>query len=373
MTSRLYITHVILLSIALSSCSKHSSTSPLAVEAMFPTSGPDSTQVSIGGTGFSATLANDLVSFNGKPATVLSATTTSLVVRTPTLAGTGEVTVSVGGKTINAGFFAYDTSWKGATITDTITTPEYLSIDASGNLYVSSFLNSMVYKITPGDSISPFAAIPFPYQSAFDASGNMYVVSNGESIVKVSPSGTVTPFVTSYYSISAVATDPSGNVYFVNQTNQAIDKISPQGIVSGYDSNAAFISSCGSLATNNGILYALASDKPGLTGSGVGIIYGITGTGITSTITSGFDYDGEAQLTFDKNNNLYVTDFNQGNLQGLVYRITPGGISSPLYLMSSISWIVGIAADSSGGHLYVTGFQNNQTTFAGSLTKLTMH
>jgi len=364
---RLALPHCIILSLILISCSKHATT-PFAMDAMFPSNGPDSTQVSIGGTGFSTILADDLVSFNGKPATVLSATSTALVVRTPTLAGTGNVTVTVGGKTLTAGVFEYDTTWMGTTISDTITSPEYLSIDNSGNLYVSSFLNSIVYKITAADSISPFAAIPYPTGTAFDASGNLYVVSNEEYVYKVSPTGTITPFATDNGAIVGLAVGPNGNIYVTNQTNNSVDMISPQGVVSVYDSNASF---CSGLAINNGQLYVVATDKPGVTGSGVGTIFSMSGPDETSPITRGFDYDGEAQLTFDSSNNLYVTTLNQGNSQGIVFRITSGGISSTLQ-MPEIPYIVGIVSDASG-HLYVTGSQTTQTNFTGYLIKLTMH
>jgi hypothetical protein len=143
---RLALPSCIILSLILIGCSKHPTT-PFAVEAMFPTSGPDSTQVSIGGSGFSTTLADDLVSFNGNPATVLSATSTALVVRTPTLAGTGNVTVSVGGKTLTAGVFAYDTTWMGTTISDTITYPEYLSIDDHALIPIYHFRTSGTCKL----------------------------------------------------------------------------------------------------------------------------------------------------------------------------------------------------------------------------------
>jgi sugar lactone lactonase YvrE len=366
---RLSLTQFILFSIALISCNKHTAAPVLAAKSMFPSSGPDSTLVTITGSEFSPTPADDLISFNGKQAAVLIATSDSLVVRTPTLAGPGDVTVTVGGKTINAGFFYYDTSWMGTTITDTITTPEFLSMDGGGNLYVSSLLNSIVYKITPAGSISPFASIPNPTGSAFDASGNLYVVSSGEYVVKVSPTGTVTPFATDYGYILGLAVGPNGNIYVTNQNSKSVDMISPQGVVSVYDSNA---SHCSGLAVNNGLLYVVASDQPGATGSGVGTIFSMSGPEETNPISNFTTYDGEAQLTFDKSNNLYATMINVGDSLGVVYYITPGGISSTPFMMPEIPYIVGVVADASG-HLYVSGFQNTSTSFTGSIVKLSPH
>jgi hypothetical protein len=91
----------------------------------------------------------------------------------------------------------------------------------------------------------------------------------------------------------------------------------------------------------------------------------------TSTFTSGFDYDGEAQLTFDNSNNLYVTVFHQGNVQGGVLRISPDGTATTLS-MPDIPFITGIVSDASG-HLYVTGSLSTPSSQTGVVVKLTMH
>ncbi len=370
---RLSLTGISVIGIALASCSKHVTPAPtFAVTSMFPSSGIDSTLVTIMGSKFSPTPADDLVLFNGKPATVLSATSDSLVVRTPTLAGWGPVTVTVAGKTIAAGSFYYDTSWMGTTITDTLTTPEFLSMDGSGNLYISSLLNSIVYKITPAGSISSFASIPFPTGSAFDVSGNLYVVSNGQSVVKVSPTGTVTPFATDNGLLLGLAMDTKGNLYAANQRNNSVDLISPQGIVSVYDSNSN-TSFCSGIAVNNGSVYLMASRQPGVTGAYAGAIYNMNiSPKYSISIASGLGYNGEAQLAFDKNNNLYAPEINVGDSLGVVFYMTPGGITSNLYLMPEIPYPVGVVADNSG-HLYVTAFQNSSTSSKGSLIKLSPH
>jgi hypothetical protein len=369
--NRLFLPGIAVIGIAIISCSKHTSAPipVLAVTTMYPDSGPDSTLVTIIGSDFSTTPANDLVSFNGKQAAVLSATSDSLIVRTPTLAGWGPVTVTVAGKTITAGSFYYDTSWMGTTITDTIRTPEYLSMDGGGNLYVSSLLNSIVYKITPAGSISPFAAIPNPTGSAFDASGNLFVVSNSEYIVKVSPTGTVTPFATDYGYLVGLAVGSNGNLFVTNQNTNTVDMISPQGVVSVYDSN---ISLCSGLAENNGNLYVMACKQPGVTGAYAGAIYNTSLPKATDTIIIGLGYFGEAQLAFDNSNNLYAPMINVGDSLGVVFCRTAGGITSPLFLMPEIPFLVGIVADNSG-HLYVTSFQNSSTSSKGSLIKLSPH
>jgi len=65
----------------------------------FPTMGVAGSTITISGINFSTIAANNIVSFNGIPATVISATTTQLVVTIPATATPGYITVTVGGQT----------------------------------------------------------------------------------------------------------------------------------------------------------------------------------------------------------------------------------------------------------------------------------
>jgi YD repeat-containing protein len=75
------------------------SSGQLAIFSFMPTHGAAGTQITLDGQGFSNTLANNSVSFNGTPATVLSATSTQLVTTVPTGATTGPISVTVGTQT----------------------------------------------------------------------------------------------------------------------------------------------------------------------------------------------------------------------------------------------------------------------------------
>jgi YD repeat-containing protein len=71
----------------------------LAVLEVAPDGGPVGTNVSIDGTGFSATPSLNTVKFNGTTAVVVSASTTELVATVPAGATTGTITVKVGNTT----------------------------------------------------------------------------------------------------------------------------------------------------------------------------------------------------------------------------------------------------------------------------------
>ena len=73
---------------------------PVTVAGFAPTAGPVGTSVAISGTGFAATAAQNVVSFNGMAATVNAASPTTLTAVVPAGATTGRITVTVAGNTV---------------------------------------------------------------------------------------------------------------------------------------------------------------------------------------------------------------------------------------------------------------------------------
>jgi hypothetical protein len=76
-----------------------STSSSPTITSFSPTSGVVGTAVTISGTNFSTTAANNVVTFNGIQATVTVATATSLTVTVPTGATTGAISIKVGTQT----------------------------------------------------------------------------------------------------------------------------------------------------------------------------------------------------------------------------------------------------------------------------------
>lgn len=79
-----------------------STSTSLAITNFSPASGPVGTTVTVTGTNFSSTIANNTVTFNGTTATVTAAIPTQLTVTVPTGATTGKVAVTVGGTTVTS-------------------------------------------------------------------------------------------------------------------------------------------------------------------------------------------------------------------------------------------------------------------------------
>ncbi|MFC5742159.1 IPT/TIG domain-containing protein [Dyella tabacisoli] len=78
------------------------SSGQLVIFAFTPTHGVTGAQVLIKGQGFSASTSSNTVTFNGTPATVLSASSTQLAVAVPSGATTGPISVTVGNVTITS-------------------------------------------------------------------------------------------------------------------------------------------------------------------------------------------------------------------------------------------------------------------------------
>ena len=115
-----------------------------------------------------------------------------------------------------------------------------------GRLYVtSSGAVRGVYRVdTVGGAASAFAiGAPFvnPWGIVCDPSGTLFVadrgdpaVANGSMIIRITPAGTATTFVTGLPGIFGLAIDASGNLYAGSYNGQKVVRITPAGVVSNY-------------------------------------------------------------------------------------------------------------------------------------------
>jgi len=202
-----------------------------------------------------------------------------------TMAGT----VNVSGKTNATGTSA------------SFSNPAGIAIDASGNVYVGDAGNNLVRKITTGDVVSTLAgsslngnangtgtAASFraPSGVAVDASGNVYVADYNNSMIrKITAGGVVTTIAgsgnigtsdgtgtaASFNTPSGIVIDASGNLYIADTGNSLIRKITSAGVVT-------------TIAGSVG--------NPGFT----------NGTGTAATFTN------PAGITIDASGNLYIAD-----------------------------------------------------------------
>jgi len=362
-----------------SSCEKDSKLYPLhhfypAILNVNPSHGPDSTQVTITGIGFSATAANDSVFFNGKLAKVLSASDTQLVAVVPTLAGSGNVIVETNGKAITGGKFAYDTTYRVSMVADSLSATFYLALDTTGNLFVSCYGDPYIHKISPQGIVSNWQPISFVTGIALDSMANLYFAANvggTTRIGKVSPAGVITTigFDTSS-SIGQLALDRNGNTYLTTASNSGygrIDKMTPDGQVSVVLDS--LFNPSGLAIANDGSIYCTNYSVPAYSNT-KGVVTKISPSGAVSTFAH-INYGGYAGITLDAGNTLYVTNFDQMWALGSVVRVTPDGTTTKL-TSGNLMFPTGIVQDKNG-NFYVTQMNSSPGVAFGSVIKMTMH
>ncbi|MBB5357045.1 YD repeat-containing protein [Rhodanobacter sp. ANJX3] len=161
----------------------------LAVFTFSPAHGNVGTPVTIQGQGFSSTLANDSVSFNGSTTSVMSATATQLVTSVPVGASSGPITVTVGGQTAtSATSFVVDStglppsiaqvtplfSAVGGTVTVAGThlypVPGNTTMLAGGlGVTLSSATDAQLQFVLPNNAVSGHVVVQTPYGQATSA------------------------------------------------------------------------------------------------------------------------------------------------------------------------------------------------------------
>jgi sugar lactone lactonase YvrE len=131
--------------------------------------------------------------------------------------------------------------------------PDGITLDAAGNVYVSDGNNGCIRKITPAGVVSTFgdAVLGFPEGIVRDAAGNFYTADVEHSLIyKTSAAGEATVLAGSTFGLvdgaggkakflnpEGLAIDAAGNLYVGDLGNNAIRKITPDGVVSTIGGN----------------------------------------------------------------------------------------------------------------------------------------
>jgi uncharacterized protein (TIGR03437 family) len=275
----------------------------------------------------------------------------------------GVIDVIAGGNT--AGFSGDGGPAAGATLVDC----DAIAIDASGNLYVADVHNRRIRRIdssgtittVAGNGVNGFsgdggqataAALSNPEGVAVDPHGNLYVADTGNNrIRRVSASGTITTIAGNGNTgvapdgVSAVgaplngparvAVDASGNIYFSDNRNNMVRRISSAGFLSTVAGNGAYgFSGDGGPAksamlanplgiaidASGGIVIADADNRRVRRVDPDGSIDTLAGNGTATLSGDGrpplsTGFGSPADVAIDAAGNIYIADQNDGRVR----------------------------------------------------------
>ncbi|MDB5095716.1 MAG: repeat containing protein [Cyanobacteria bacterium RYN_339] len=235
---------------------------PPTINTLVPTSGSPGTRLTIAGTGFGATPADNTVMVAGVAATVLQALPSQLVVLVPAQVGSGVVTVTVGGQTAAGaqGFTAVAAGTRLGHYT-VGSGPSRIAIDAAGNAWISNLTSNSVSKLAPdGTVLGTFAVPAGPQGVAVDGRGIVWVTSASTGkVVQLDASGnTVATIPVDATRTVGIAIDAGGTAWTTRTSSGTISTLSPTGSVVGTFSTGtgpygvAFDASGNAWVANNG-------------------------------------------------------------------------------------------------------------------------
>ena len=143
----------------------------------------------------------------------------------------------------------------------TFNNPTGVAVDAAGNVYVADMLNNLIRKVAPDgttsslagngdigskDGLDTAARFYFPNSLTVDASGNVYVTDDINNLIRaITPAGAVTTLAgngqagsqnglgtqASFNDPAGISVDALGNLYIADANNNLIRKITSAGMV----------------------------------------------------------------------------------------------------------------------------------------------
>ncbi len=373
----------------------------LSINGLSPNHGPGNTIVTINGSGFDPVSSYDSVFFNGKAGIIVSASSTIITAKVPVGAGTGNVTVKVGNTIMAGQLFSYELSTIATIISGSgyagysngvgtaayFATPTGLSVDTSGNIYVTDLGAYDIRKISPSYVVTTFAGNPlhqgnsdgtgtnalFAYVNdlATDVSGNVFVADfNNNNIRKITPSGVVTTFLTNVVEPTGIAVDAVGNIYVASPFVTEVRKYSPSGEMTSLGSGFSDLFDV--TVDNSGNMYVVDHGKQlvsKVTPAGnVTTIAGSGSKGYTNGNGTSASFNDPKSIAIDKNGNIYVADVGNNAIRKID---SSGNVTTYLDHVSSYTTDAsffgpyGVTVDKNGV-VYITNTSENR------IVKITM-
>jgi len=236
--------------------------------------------------------------------------------------------------------------------------PAALASDSHGNLFVADSFDNVIRKVAPSGETTAFAGAIVDSPCAFvdgapadarfcspsglaiDALDNLYVSDSwNNAIRKVTPDGVVTTLAggsactscdgtgraAGFYEPWGITVDPAGNVWVADFYNHTIRRITPSGVVTtvaGTAGNWGYNDGTGSAASFD-YPAGVAADRHGnvyVAEYGSGAVRKVTGDGVVTTL-EGSRFNAPVGIQVDGSGNVYLAD----RSSSAIYKVTPSG------------------------------------------------
>lgn len=281
-------------------------------------------------------------------------------------ASTGIITTYAGSTAIVSGAVQVDFGYAGdggAATSAYLAGPAGVAIDAQGNLYIATYADNRIRKVTSKGIISTFAGnsgygfagdggpalnaqLSAPRGISLDTAGNLYLADRWNNRIRKIASGNITtiagngqsnfggdwgPAIAAQLSApQGLAVDNAGNVYISDFQNNRVRMVAPNGTISTYagNGNSGFSGDGGPAASAELSQPAgLAVDAAGnlyIADSNNSVVRKVTPAGVISTVAGtggklGYSGDGGPAtsakmgapmgVAVDSAGNLYIADF----------------------------------------------------------------
>lgn len=282
-----------------------------------------------------------------------------------------------------------------------LSSPEGVTVDAAGNLYIADTGNNVIRKVTAstgdittvagggatpgtcagstdaiGDGcVATAATLNAPYTVAFDPSGNMYIPDSGNNLVrKVSTSQTISAYAgdgaagyagdggaatsAELYSPLGVACDAAGNVYIADARNYVIRKVSAR---SGHTISTVAGNNNSNTYNDGKSGYTYGNNQSGEKYTGSGIAYaGLSPKNIGAGIYTPYG------IALDGAGNLYVAEY----FDNLIRKITANNATlffTPAIWVGQVSGPQSQVIENDGNEtLSFNGFASDANSTVGS-------
>ncbi|WP_291271886.1 hypothetical protein [Geothrix sp.] len=255
-----------------------------------------------------------------------------------------------------------------------------LTVDATGQVLVADYQNSAIRAIKPDGEVTTLVgqrrpALFGPVNFGMDAAGNAFLPASNNTILKITPSGTVSTYAgvpnqsgaldgpasqALFGAAVSTTVDGAGNVFVTDALNATLRKITPAGQVTtvagaagltgtqdGLGSQARFTAPAGLAADAQGNLYVTDGNAIRRVGPD-GLVTTLAGAagqaGLTDGTGTSARFDRPYGLAVDPSGILFVADC--GN--AAIRRVSPeGGVTTLRFTLGS----AGSASAADGGKL----------------------